>query len=141
MLNELYDRPLIPTPMIIKVELKIHVENIKGILEPKEEERRERKKRKNRSIEKEAMKKAKKHSLQSENDWQVGVLEIQAGTNSSKVLTNDVDRVFNKAPTTDVLLSTPAITGTSIVKIIPAADGTLVDDIGTRSEGPHNDAT
>lgn len=134
MVDEMYVRPFIPTPMVTKFMHEVKFENIWAILESKEEHQEKKKKKNHWSAEKEAM----KDSLQSESDWQVRVKEMEAGTSSSRSEIVYVKGDSDVAPLIDVPLITLAITGAIIVEIVPAANGTIVDDSGTQFEGLHN---
>lgn len=73
MVNELYDRPFILTPLIIKIEPEIEVENIWSV------PMGEGKKIKIQSDKKQNLKKAKKNRIHNEKDRWVRVQEIQVG--------------------------------------------------------------
>lgn len=87
---------------------------------------------KNRSIaEKEAMKKAKGDSLQSELDWQVRVHEMHVGANSLRPMAIDAKGGGDVGPPND---------GAIVADIVSIVDGTHDDDGGTLLEVPRANA-
>lgn len=85
-----------------------------------------------RSVEKEALKKAKKDSIESEQDRQVRVQEMLAGAVSSKLKSDNVERGSDVALISDIPLSLPAITDATIAEIVPPFVRTNIKDGGLK---------
>lgn len=123
----MYNRPVIPEPVIEMVVPTVHVTNIQAIPELRVEDSydKRREKKKKRLEEKEAEKKAKANSLQDEQDWKTRVREIAVGTSGLRPPGINA-KGGSFMPSTIVVQSF-------------LVDRMIADNSGTQFEGPHTD--
>lgn len=139
MVDELYDRPFIPSPVVAEVELGIYVQNMLQILDPVEEPQDNRKKRKHRSsLKKDAIKKAKVDSLQSEQDRQARVQEMHIRAGSLRLTVIDIEGGSDADLPIDLHASALVIIGATMEDSLSTLDWMTNKDCGTRLVGRHD---